>query len=244
MMPIRAALFDIDGTLYHQLPVRLCMAAEMGLHFTATGAPLAFRRQAATLLAFRKVREELRAIGHTALSLADLQYEETAARTAVAPGDVRRLVEEWMLDRPNKYLRHARRRNVVSLIDALAGRGIRLGVFSDYPAERKLDGLGLGGVFSLTLCATDPEINAFKPHPRGLLRACELWRLSPAEVVYVGDRADVDSAAAAAAGMRSYLVNRSGGERTPAGTINTTRKDEQYVSRGLEELQQFARATA
>ena len=108
MTPIRAALFDIDGTLYHQLPVRLCMAAEMALHFTAIGAPLALRRQAATLLAFRKVREELRALGHTALSLADLQYEEAAARTAVAPGDVRRLVEEWMLDRPNKYLRYAR----------------------------------------------------------------------------------------------------------------------------------------
>src|SRR5688572_26524232 len=116
MTPIRAALFDIDGTLYHQLPVRLCMAAEMALHFTALGTPLALRRQAATLLTFRKVREELRAIGHTALSLADQQYEETAARASVAPDEVRRLVEEWMLDRPNKYLRHARRRNVVSIV--------------------------------------------------------------------------------------------------------------------------------
>ncbi len=39
MTPIRAALFDVDGTLYHQLPVRLCMAVEMALHFAALGAP-------------------------------------------------------------------------------------------------------------------------------------------------------------------------------------------------------------
>jgi HAD superfamily hydrolase (TIGR01549 family) len=241
---IRAALFDIDGTLYHQLPVRLCMAAEMALHFAATGAPLAFRRQAATLLAFRKVREELRTVGHAPLALADLQFEETAIRTNVAPDEVRRLVDEWMLNRPNKYLWHARRRNVVSLVAGLAGTGVRLGAFSDYPAERKLEALGLRGLFGLTLCATDPGINAFKPHPRGLLRACELWGLSPAEVVYVGDRADVDAAAAEAAGMRCYLVNVSTGARSARTSDTTEKKDTHHGSRGLSELRRDCRAAA
>jgi putative hydrolase of the HAD superfamily len=244
MTPIRAALFDVDGTLYHQLPVRLCMAAEMALHFGATGSPLALRRHAATLLAFRKVREELRQVGLTRLALADLQFEETALRTNVAPGEVRRLVDEWMLNRPNKYLRHARRRNVVSLVAGLASSGIRLGAFSDYPVERKLEALGLGGLFTLTLCATDPEINAFKPHPRGLLRACELWGLSPAEVVYVGDRADVDSAAAVAAGMRGYLVNASAGSRSARSSDTTEKKDNHNGSRGLTELRRDCRAAA
>ena len=66
----------------------------------------------------------------------------------------------------------------------------------------------MSDAFSLVLCATDPEIDAFKPHPRGFLYACRRWSLDPAEVAYVGDRADVDLAGAAAAGMPGYLVGR------------------------------------
>jgi HAD superfamily hydrolase (TIGR01549 family) len=242
MIPIRAALFDVDGTLYHQLPVRLCMAAEMAVHYART--PGVLRRQAATLLAFRAVREEIRTLGHASISLVDLQYEETATRTGVAPDDVRRLVEEWMLRRPTKYLRHARRRKVIALVAALARRGVRLGVLSDYPAARKLDALGLGSLFALQLCTTDPDINAFKPHPRGLLRACERWNLSPAEVVYVGDREDVDSAAAEAAGMRCYLVNSSAGPQSARMADPTEKKDGHHGSRGLSELRRDCRTAA
>ena len=67
-------------------------------------------------------------------------------------------------------------------------RGIKLGVFSDYPAQEKLKALGLDSYVRLVLCSTDKEINAFKPHPRGYLRACEQWGLQPQEVLYIGDR--------------------------------------------------------
>ena len=63
--------------------------------------------------------------------------------------------------------------------------------------------------FSVVLCATDPEVGAFKPHPRGFLAACERWQLDPAEVLMVGDRADVDAAGAAAAGMPCVIVGRA-----------------------------------
>ena len=79
-------------------------------------------------------------------------------------------------------------------------------MFSDYPSGEKLEALGLDKRLSLTLCATDPEINAFKPHPRGFLRACELWDLDPAEVLYIGDRPEVDAVGAAAAGMPCAIL--------------------------------------
>ena len=56
------------------------------------------------------------------------------------------------------------------------------------------------------LCSTDKEINAFKPHPRGYLRACEEWGLQPQEVLYVGDRPEVDAKGAKAAGMPCMMV--------------------------------------
>jgi len=208
---IRAVLFDVDGTLYRQLPVRACMVAELAA--AATLAPARTRRSAATLVAFRRTREELRSLGHGASSLELVQYARTADTIGANPDQVRAIVEEWMLRRPLKYLRAARRRPMAALIERLSRRGIRSGVFSDYPAADKVDALGLAGFFSLTLCSTDPDINAFKPHPRGFLRACAMWRLAPEEVLYVGDRADTDGAGAQAAGMPAVVFGGIGGRR-------------------------------
>ena len=133
MTPIRAALFDLDGTLYHQPPIRACMAMEMALHYLRQGSPARLQHHARILIAFRKVREELRELGSSSTLLADAQFEETAKRTNVPAAEVRALFDEWMDRRPLKYLRYARRRNVVALLDMLADRGIQLGVLSDYP---------------------------------------------------------------------------------------------------------------
>jgi FMN phosphatase YigB (HAD superfamily) len=67
-------------------------------------------------------------------------------------------------------------------------------------AVEKLAALGVASQISLALCATDPDVNAFKPDPKGLRRFCELSDLSPEEVVYVGDRAEVDAAGSIACG--------------------------------------------
>ena len=59
---------------------------------------------------------------------------------------------------------------------------------------------------SAALCATDPEINAFKPYPKGFLHACTLWGLRPEEVLYVGDRPEVDAVGALNAGMPCVIL--------------------------------------
>jgi FMN phosphatase YigB (HAD superfamily) len=118
-----------------------------------------------------------------------------------------------------KYLQFCRAAGLDRLLAALDAAGLRMGVLSDYPAEAKLEALGLAGRFSPVLCATDPGIDAFKPNPRGYLRACEIWGLSPADVLFVGDRADVDAAGAAAAGMPCAIVGRV--PPPPAGSAAT-----------------------
>ena len=85
---------------------------------------------------------------------------------------------------------------------------IKIGVFSDYPPELKLQALGVAGRFSVVLCSADPEIGRFKPHPRGFLVASARWQLDPSEVLVVGDRSDADAAGAAAAGMPCVIVGK------------------------------------
>jgi putative hydrolase of the HAD superfamily len=104
-------------------------------------------------------------------------------------------------------LRLCRRRGVETFLTFLERRGVRAGVFSDYPVLDKLQALDLADRMSLALCSTDLSINAFKPHPKGFWHACALWGLLPGEVLYIGDRPEVDAVGAANAGMPYALLN-------------------------------------
>jgi HAD superfamily hydrolase (TIGR01549 family) len=228
-------VFDVDGTLYHQAPLRALMMAELGV-LPVTGRSWHGARQAwRALSAFRTVRETLRERGRPAEPLVEMQFQEAARLAGMHAPELERLVTEWILVRPLKYLRACRRRGAARVVQMLARCGVPLGTFSDYPVAEKLVVLGLPEVGAVSVCATDPEVNAFKPHPAGFLRACELMGLPPSEVLYVGDRPEVDAAGAATAGMPCAIVGGHGSR--------TSRDDSRWLHlRSLEELSRaFAR---
>ncbi len=202
---IRAVLLDIDGTLYHQQSLRALMAFELSTAPFALGSIREALRVWRILKCFREGRESLRTMEDPSAPLVSLQYSFVAERVSVSSREVEMVVGEWMFRRPLKYLRICRRRAMKEFFQLAADRGLRTGVFSDYPVREKLQGLGIHAPLTVELCATDPEINAFKPNPRGFLYACHLWNLDPREVLYVGDRYDVDACGAKAAGM-PYVI--------------------------------------
>jgi len=197
------------------------MAVELAL--TPLRAPREAWRTLRRLRAFRRIREELREFGRPAEALEELQYREPARRLGETPQAIAAVVAEWIFSRPLRHLGSCRREGIEELLSELRARSVRLGVFSDYPAAQKLEALGLAEFFPLVLCATDPEINAFKPHPRGFQRACESWELEPAQVLYVGDRADVDGRGARAAGMDALILGRKSEDYPSAETIDEVR---------------------
>jgi len=206
-------LFDVDGTLYRQLPLRTAMACELALAHAwsvCTGRSGAAR----PVLAFRSTRESLREVTDARETLAARQYSAAAKRLGCEAADVQQAVEEWMYQRPLKWLSRCQRPGLTGLLDFLSARGVRCGVFSDYPARAKVDAMGLGNRFDLVLSATDPEIGVFKPDPRGFVVAAERWGLAPEDVLYVGDRPDVDAAGASAAGMQCVVLANSSPVRT------------------------------
>lgn len=202
--PPKAVLFDLDGTIYELEPVRRRMGRALALH--ALLSPLKGPRTIKALRAFRATREELRALGDSSPSLEDAQYAEPAQQLGVDPAVVRAAVTDWMLERPLPHLFSAGRTALRPILAALKGWDLPIGVFSDYPADAKLAALGVDDMVDVTVCATEREVNAFKPHPRGFLVAAERMGVPAEEVVYVGDRVDVDAAGAAAAGMRCLIV--------------------------------------
>lgn len=205
--PLRAVLLDVDGTLYWQNALRAFMVLELcSLPF----ARCSYQSAANVwklLQTFRRVREELRELGASRESLWELQFVHTGRHLDIEPAAVADAVSEWVLQRPLKYLRVCRRYGIDTLFSFLENNSLAVGLFSDYPAGEKLRALKLSECkIWPVLCATDSQVNAFKPHPKGFLRACALWGLAPDEVLYVGDRFDVDAAGAAAAGMPCAVI--------------------------------------
>jgi phosphoglycolate phosphatase/putative hydrolase of the HAD superfamily len=189
---VRAVLFDLDGTLYRQPVLRGLMALELAT-MPLYGPRRAARRWRA-LAAYRRAQEQLRS--------GDVRPESSqgamaAAKSGLPVAEVEALAQEWMQVRPLKYLRACR---AVGL-DALVA-------------------LGLTGRFSPVLSATDPEIRAFKPHPRGFLRAAAIWHLATSDVLVVGDRLDADAAGAAAAGMPCVIIGRARLGRSSSPTVH------------------------
>lgn len=213
---LRGFLFDVDGTLYDQRALRLRMALEWGVFALSHGRPAIDVWR--SIMAFRRTREALRALGQPADRLEDLQYTEAARGAGIDEARLRAVVEEWIFTRPLRHVHRCRRAGVAELFASLGRQGLRVGVVSDYPAGPKLVALELSQHVSVAVCTTDAEVNAFKPHPAGLTHACRTWGLRPDEVLYVGDRPDVDGTAAAAIGMPCVIV---GGSSTFHGLART-----------------------
>jgi FMN phosphatase YigB (HAD superfamily) len=201
---VRGVLFDVDGTLYRQRPLRVRMAAELAC--ALAGRPAAAGRTLRVLKAYRRGQEALRTVGRP--YDADAQLEWAVERTGVTRREADAIVNEWMVERPLKHLMACRAPGLDRLLDRMARRGLALGVLSDYAPQRKLAALGVADRFPRVWCTADPDIRALKPDPRGFLVACAVWQMDPGEVLMVGDRHDVDAAGAAATGMRAVIVGR------------------------------------
>ncbi|HED65880.1 MAG TPA: HAD family hydrolase [Planctomycetes bacterium] len=193
----QAWLVDLDGTLYHPLPVKLAMAADLAV---------AGLRQARILQTFRSYHEKVRLLADESdagRSPFRLQVELAAQELALHPDTVEALVWKWMVHRPGPWLRRFRRRALLAEIDRYHAAGGRTALVSDYPAGEKLAAMGITELFDEVVASGEPGGPLrLKPHPEGFLRAADLLSVPPAACLVIGDRDDADGEAARRAGMR------------------------------------------
>lgn len=163
------------------------------------------------LRAYRCAQERLRQSGCDGADLCTAQLALAAEHSRNSVGRVSDTVRRWMETEPLDAVAAARHDGLADVLAAARRRGIRLGIVSDYPAAAKLDALQLSWAFDVVVCAQDRDVQRFKPDPRGLQVALDRLRVTPDEALYVGDRPDVDAAAARRAGVGCILV--AGGTR-------------------------------
>ena len=200
----RGWLLDLDGTLYRALFVKCAMAGELSmLGWSALE----------TLRRFRKVHEQLRdeIRRNPVLEFAPNPLEEQLTRTADSLGvpleEVRAVVNEWMIERPCKWLALCKRSGLLKEIRDFRAAGGRTALVSDYPAARKLAALGASELFDVVVSNGEhPRLTRIKPSADGYRLAASELELEPEHCLVIGDRQDADGLAARSAGMRFRLI--------------------------------------
>jgi len=203
----KAIVFDVDGTLYRLRPLQ----RSVQVHFLRGHwhQPRKIWQTHRAVSAWRRATDLLREVTNDDRDLRDRQVEIAARSCALPEEFVRECVRRWMEEEPLPYLREFRFDGVPEVLREFRERGLRLGVFSDFPARAKLKALGIEQSFDAVLSAHDADVQRFKPDPRGLHVALEQLGVEADEAVYVGDRPLIDGVAAERAGM-AFLVAGDG----------------------------------
>ena len=188
--PIRAILFDLDGTLVDSLAdiadAMEGVLAELGLG----GHPLGAYR---------------RFIGEGARRLVEQALE---ASDAAADAELRAIAFERFRERylSALTLRSHCYEGVEALLEALNARGLKLAVLSNKPHEATVRVVErLLGAHPFAQVLGESERTPPKPDPRGASRIAETLGVEPAAVLFVGDT-PIDVQTARAAGMRPIGV--------------------------------------
>ncbi|MPS66883.1 MULTISPECIES: HAD family hydrolase [unclassified Novosphingobium] len=201
-------VFDLDGTLYDQPPLRRAMAIELCKHSLRQRS----LRTVRTLRAFRQIRELLGEVQGD--DFTHEQFSLTSRRCGCSEGEIRAMVEEWIERRPLALLPRYKARGIDRLFSALRATGRRIAVWSDYPVDAKLAALGLR--CDHTIWSGSGGVGRLKPNPAGLLALLAETGMTPGETLVIGDRADRDAAAAAAIGVPA-LIRTHGKTAEPSG---------------------------
>lgn len=179
---IKLLVFDVDGTLYSQPPVRYRMAVDLAVHSLVNRE----LRTLKIIREYRSYREDLTSNqGH---NNADAQIKRLSHIFDRSAEDIKHILDEWMGERPLKYLHAQRHRSVSKVLALAAEQDIAVAVLSDLPLGRKIEALEM--TFLSAHC-TD-EYNEFKPGTKTLSAIMEKFEAGSNSTLVIGDRDNRD----------------------------------------------------
>jgi putative hydrolase of the HAD superfamily len=189
---IRGVAFDLDGTFYPNYRFYLRLV------------PFVLREWR-YLLAFSRARTVLRSRVQEG-NFYELQARIMAGILKRDDGAIKRRTERLIYRgweplfkkvKPYRYVRET--------LGDLKAAGLALGLLSDFPAERKLEYLGLDAYWDTVICSE--EVNRLKPDPAPFRELARRMALPPEQILYVGNSVSYDILGAKGQGMQAALVS-------------------------------------
>lgn len=202
-------VLDMDGTLYYQRGMQILMCLEMGAF--AVMHPFSLWKLK-TISVFRKIRESWEFTTESdgtelgERSLLERQYELTAGEIDRSEEDVQRIIEEWMFERPLKYLCYTADTKLLAWVGKWKRAGKKVVVYSDYPVRRKCEILKVeaDALFS----SDEMNIGEMKPSVKALEVICGEFGIEPNDILVVGDRMSKDGKMAETFGCEYVILKK------------------------------------
>ena len=199
MIKYKAICFDIDGTLYPKslMNKRLFI---LGL------------RHPLFSLKYNKMRRQLRKCQDT-LSGSLMSKEATVICKNMGKGNKEDIVckhlEAWIYEPMKKLYRSTKPFDgVLETFKIIKEKGLKIGLFSDFPLFNKLESMGLASYVDYAL--SSENVGFLKPSVHCFENLLYNIGVEPAEALYVGDSYDKDVVGARGAGIDAILVNVRG----------------------------------
>ena len=217
--PLRAVLFDFDGTLGYYRPSHLELyvtaAAECGVH-----ADLQSLRSAVDT--GWSPWETPDGVDHSAHSAdeqafgairAQLHLERYAAAGVIGTADALRAAAVRLVEIEAAPEHFGLFEDTIAALERVRAAGMRAYIVSNHiwQLPEVVEALGLGGLVEEVL--TSARVGYRKPHPAIFRAAAAVAREEAAALLYVGDHMANDVEGARAAGMHAVLIDRSGAAR-------------------------------
>ncbi|HWR12075.1 MAG TPA: HAD family hydrolase [Rectinemataceae bacterium] len=207
-MGIKAVGFDLDGTLYPAW-LMYAVSVDIGLrHPRLLGAYSAARRA---------LRTPDPSSSSDSISADDAKLTSRAFRARQASvvaqslgadtDSVAHYIDTLIYSVIEKRFRFIRPyKGVYACMRTLQRSGLRLGLLSDLPPEKKVLSLGFSDFFSPILCSED--FGALKPDPRPFSALAAGFGVAPESILYVGNKHAYDILGAKAFGMKTAFIGR------------------------------------
>ena len=218
-MKFAAVAFDLDGTLYPDFRLFLRLI------------PFIIKENR-LLLAMGKARKKLRNSGSYEGDFYETQARLMAEILERSAQEIKELTERLIYRGWEQHFKKIKLfPHIKETLELFRSKGLKLGLLSDFPPEKKLEYLGLNKYWDAVVCS---EVSGrLKPDPLPFLDLARNMDIEPGQILYVGNSLSYDVAGAGSAGMSTALIQRFR-KKNPAGVkpdfiFHDYRKLQKYV---------------
>lgn len=198
---LKAVIFDVDGTLYNQTLLRILICYDLIKFAVFNPSRL---RDLKIIWDFRKSREKNHL--NKCTNINKQQYIWGSETSGVSQEQVYQIINRWIYEEPLKYLAKCMYNDVHDFFSFLEKKKILIGVYSDYPAVKKLKAMRLNS--NVIVCSTDKEVDRLKPDPKGLIVTAQKLQVPVENCLFIGDSDEKDGECARNARMKYLIVHK------------------------------------
>lgn len=183
----KAYIFDVDGTLYCQRQMRIKMFVRLMCYYVSH---LKSIKELIAIYYFRKLREKEK---YRSFSI-DKLSEIVADCLSISVDTVSSAIQKWMFEVPLEIIHECSYLEVVSFAKSLYKAGKKIIIYSDYPAKAKISVLEMP--YDYIFISGEEGLQELKPSMFAMKHILHSTKLSPDEILYIGDRDKKDGASA------------------------------------------------